>query len=261
MSDIEKKACPNCGEVTIDKFCHHCGQSAEIPRITWSFIFAELQTRLFGFDNRFIRTVKDLTIRPEVVIRTILEGVRVRYFGPLSYYFLLVTIYALLINLLEIDLADVARRITDGMDTEDAESQAMAEMIYSNIFSNFRLWSFLMVPFFTIGTRILFLKQKLNFLETSVLVFYCMGHPTLLSILVLFPLKFSMLVQANSYIAIISFLYFAWACARFYSGNKFWNFFKGLFAQALAMLIIMFLGIIVSVMYIMIFPETMEMFQ
>lgn len=260
-NNTSEKSCPNCSRETIGDYCHYCGQSTKVSRITWRSLFSELQTRLFGFDNRFMRTVKDLTLRPDVVIRTVIEGVRVRYFGPISYYFLLITIYAILVSMLDIDLSGFSRSIAEEIDPSNESSLAIQEQFNGIIFANFRVFSFLMVPLFSLGTYLLFYKKKFNFLETSVLVFYGMGHPTILSILALFLYQYSAFTTVNAVLPIVSALYFGWTCARFYSGNKFWNFFKGIFSMIIAFGMIMFLAIIGFVVYILINPEVMETLQ
>lgn len=254
--------CRNCtGEVS-GKFCQHCGQKMEVPRITWRYLFDELQARLFGFDNRFLRTVKDLTIRPERVVQTVIDGIRVRYFGPLSYYFILITIYVLLVSLLDIDMAEYTRTMTDSLRvSENTYQQNNQDALYNSIFSNFRFFSFVMIPFFILGTYLFFINKKYNFLETAVLVFYAMGHPIILNILFLIPLKLGYTSVFTLILTVISYVYYAWVCARFYSGNRLWNFSKGLLAVMASMILMMLISGMLMIIYAFIDPAFQENFQ
>jgi len=257
-----ESSCPNCSEIVTGRYCHFCGQQTSVPRITWRYLLVELQQRLFGFDNRFMRTLKDLTIRPERVIHTVIDGVRVRYFGPLSYYFLMITLYVLLISFMDIDMTEYTRSLSEGMNRDVSEGQQrFQEMVNQSIFSNFRVFSFFMVPFFILGTYIFFRNKKYNFLETSVLVFYAMGHPIILSILMLVPYKLGVMSSANLALPLISYGYYAWICARFYSGNRFWNFVKAVFAIIVSMLLLMFLVAAGMIAYLAMNPSLIENFQ
>ncbi len=254
--------CPNCSELVSGKFCQHCGQQTVVPRITWKFLFTELQSRLFGFDNRFMRTFRDLTIRPEKVINTVLEGVRVRYFSPLSYYFLLITIYVLLISFMDIDMTEYTRAFSfeeEGATTEN--QQEFQEVMNQWIFSNFRLFSFFMIPVFILGTFLVFYNKKYNFLETSVLVFYAMGNPIILSILMLTPYKLGIMTSASVILPLVSYAYFAWVCARFYPGNGVWNFVKGTLALLISLILLMFIALSGIFLYAVFDPAFRDTFQ
>lgn len=254
--------CHNCAGEVSGKYCHQCGQKTGVPRITWRYLLDELQARLFGFDNRFLRTVRDLTIRPERVVQSVIDGIRVQYFGPLSYYFLLITIYVLLVSMLDIDMAAYTRTITEGLQSsENAAQQGTQEALYNSIFSNFRFFSFVMVPFFILGTHLFFINKKYNFLETAVLVFYAMGHPIILNILFLIPLKFGYKTSFTIILTLITYAYFAWVCARFYSGNRLWNFSKGLLAVIASMILLMLISGMLMIIYAFINPEFRENFQ
>jgi len=254
---MDKTSCLNCGKELIGSYCHHCGQKKDVTRLSWGSLLNDLQKRLFGFDNNYFRTVRDLTIAPGKVIQSTIDGVRVRYIGPVGYYFLMITIFVLLLSFLDIDMAEYTKDIVSTFSVED-RSQSQQEMqmkINSFVFSNFRLISFLMIPFFVLGVWIIFKNKKLNFLESSVVVFYSQGHPVLLSIFGLLGYKFFNMIHAQLYIAPLSYLYFAFSCASFYKGSKIWNFFKGIIAMALGFVILMLISMLVGIIVAFISPE------
>jgi len=250
--------CPNCSTVGEGNYCSDCGQSLTSSRITWKYLFSEIQQRIFGFDNKFARTVRDLTIRPDRVIHTVINGIQVQYFGPLGYYFLLITIYVLLVSLLDIDMSDLYGSIYAAQGNT-SEGQAEMQAQFGNMLVEyFRLFSLLMIPFFILGNYLVFKNKKYNFLENGVVVLYAMGHPMLLSIILLLTYKFSDFTLGFTIILVISYLYHCWVCARFYPGNKWWNFVKGLIAIIASHVFLMIFAIIAVFIYFLLFPEAAQ---
>jgi len=241
----EKTKCLNCGELVIGNYCHHCGQKKINPKLTWRVLFNDLQHRLFGFDNAFVHTVKDLTIAPGQVVKTYLQGNRVRYVGPVGYFFLLITIFVLLISFLDIDMAAYTKSVTDTMQETESKKQQMAQHeVIVFVFDNLRIVRFLMVPFFIAATWVIFYNKRYNFLETAVAVFYWQAHPMLLSIISILVFRFSGINALQSFVPLVAYLYFAISCAAFYKGNKVGNFIKGLLAVTLAYVFLIILILI-----------------
>ena len=62
--------------------------------------------RIYGFDGMFPPTLRDITIRPCVASRKYIEGNRVAYYGPVGYFFLMVTLIYIVASLFNIDLVE-----------------------------------------------------------------------------------------------------------------------------------------------------------
>lgn len=91
MSD-EEHCCPTCGTHFVGNFCPRCGQSSFSRR----FSFKGNLTRFleeWGFGNRsFLRTVRDLVLRPGYLIRDYLNGMFMAYFPPFKMLLMLAAI-------------------------------------------------------------------------------------------------------------------------------------------------------------------------
>lgn len=253
---MSESNCPHCNNETIGSYCHHCGQNQQVQRLTWKYLVADLQEHLFGFNNKYLRTVKDLTIRPGMVAKSIISGVRVKYVGPVGYYFIMLSIYILLLSMLNVDLGEFTKPLVSEADSEFERN--FQKNLFSSIFGNFRITSFVMAPFFILGVWLLFKNKKYNFLETSVLYFYGQGHTMILSIMAICIYYFFNDINYMSYLLPISILYFGFVCATFYSGNVVWNFIKSFLGLLLGYLILMILFMVGLIVYIFFNPEIIE---
>lgn len=96
--------CPNCGSSVGTPFCGHCGQ----PRSTaldLPTLFRGSFARVLDLEGGLLHTFLRLSIDPGLVCRDYIEGRRKPYTHPVSYCFLLVTLYALTINLTGIEVS------------------------------------------------------------------------------------------------------------------------------------------------------------
>ena len=243
-----KKLCVNCDKIATDNYCANCGQKQGINRLSWKSVFDELQKRLFGFDNNFLRTVKDLTIHPKRVITASIEGVRVKYIGPVGYYFLLITIYVIVINTFNIDLSNLSLQFNESLNPDLSQEQREMSIKANNfIAENFRLISFIMIPFFVGGLNIIFSNKGYNFLETSVITLYGQAHPIWFSIVFLLINKYTGNALPIMVMTFVSFLYTIIVATFFYTGNKLWNFLKASVAMILGFVLLIVVSVLIGV--------------
>jgi Protein of unknown function (DUF3667) len=126
----------------------------------------DFQSRIYGFDGMFPRTIKDLTIRPGIAAHEYIEGNRIKYYGPVGYFFLMITVVLLLLSLVEVSFYDLMIKSSQLTEIRENSGQEKFLKIFSEwIVNNMRIFSFLIIPFTAIGSRILFRKSGLNLLE------------------------------------------------------------------------------------------------
>lgn len=250
--------CVNCKAQVNGNFCGHCGQKYAITKLSWTSLFHDLQQRVLGFDGKVLRTIKDMTIRPESVVTSFKEGVRVSYVGPVGYYFLLLTIFVLLISFLNIDMASYGADFSNIFGTPTAEQQAAQQSFQKTAFGNMRVLSFIMIPGVILCTHLLFYKSKLNLIESAVFTFYTQAHPLILSIVGLFFFKFWGTHTALP-IMLISSIFYGYVAVRFFKHNHpVWAFIKGVLAPFLGLVIFMILIAIITVIVLSMNPEAMK---
>lgn len=168
--------CIHCGAEVTSRFCPECGQRVDVHRITLRDSLRDFWLQVSGLDGMFFRTLRDLTLRPGFVAREYIRGVRVRYFGPISYFFFMITLLLLWLSLLQLDFAELIQSKQAEMNLAERNNQGV-ERITQWVADNIRWVFFLAVPFQAFAARfILFRRSGLNFAEHTVPLFYTTGH-------------------------------------------------------------------------------------
>jgi hypothetical protein len=83
---IESTNCKSC-EFQFDSslpFCPNCGGRVIHERLSIKSVLREFYENVFNVDNKFIRTIRDLTLHPETVFKAYIAGARKRYYNPVS---------------------------------------------------------------------------------------------------------------------------------------------------------------------------------
>lgn len=265
---MEEVICINCQAPVSGNFCSACGQRANVKRITFKEGWIDFWARIYGFDGMFPRTLIDLTIRPGRAARKVLAGNRVSYYGPVGYFFLMITLMYLVASLLGIDVLEFMKNSADsGLQGPPPKPGSGQEKFTSEMMrllsDNLKLLSFLLIPIFAFAARFLFFRKSgLNFIEHSILFFYTQGHVYWISIISLFSFSiFGKFVPASAQM-ILSLVYSCYAMADMYNYQSKWKAaIKGvglyLFAQVMFIILVM-IGL---VLYLVMNPEALELIR
>lgn len=227
-----ENTCINCGNEISGKFYSNCGQKAGVKRITFREGWEDFWARIYGFDGMFPRTLRDLTLRPGKATQEYLNGNRVKYYGPVGYFFFVISLYLLVMSALDIS----AEELVKAMGVRPSKPGSGQEQFNSDMFSwindNQRLVAFLMIPFYVLGAKIFFRKQKLNFIEHSILVFYSQGHVQWLSIVALITLSLFGVSLGFVTLIIVQVLHYSFGCSQLYGAYRPWSaFVRGVFVN------------------------------
>lgn len=252
---LDSVACVNCGAEVNGNFCSKCGQRVNVKRLSFREGWNDFWARVYGFDGMFPRTLRDLTIKPGKAALRFIERNRVLYYGPVGYFFLMITLLYLVASLLGIDMVDFVKNSTDtGLQQsakpgsgQDKFMQDSMKMMADNI----KLASFIVVPLQAFYARyVFFRKSNLTFIEQTVLPFYTMGHIYWLSMMSLICYaSFGKFISNWLQIALnVYYVGFAYANMFTYQ-SKIKAFFKGLGIYLMAQIT---LSILVAVIVILV---------
>jgi hypothetical protein len=267
--------CINCGAETTGKFCSNCGQKTTVKRITIKEGWYDFWSRVYGFDGMFPRTLRDLTIRPGFASKRFIAGNRIAYYGPVGYFFLMITLYLLVLGMLDYNILDFMKGTQESMQMQLPRNK-LSDMVQGYIADNIKVFRFLIIPFQALCARHLFFRRSgFNLLENMVLPLYVVGHQQWLSILMAITYKINGFTAfgpgsgGSIYVAISSVLsvgYFCFAYSTFENyQSKTKSFFKALLMYVtsyllfLAVFTILMVAVVVAIWYLS--PETFEMLR
>jgi hypothetical protein len=98
---MHTKHCRNCGKPLHGSFCSHCGQKAEVDRITFTYIWHELFHFFTHVEKGFLFTSLRMLKSPGRTVKEFIDGKRKKYQPPISYFLIWTTIYILFLYWIE----------------------------------------------------------------------------------------------------------------------------------------------------------------
>lgn len=260
----DNRRCINCNTELTGEFCHNCGQKNTIKRITLRTLIEDFTSKWLGWDNKFLKTVKGLTVSPGKVVAAYLDGIRVNYVGPLGYAFLTTTIMILLYNYLDIDIAEMLKEsqkaFGQDVDTGRPEMQEYIKSMNTAMSENYRYMVMTMIPFLALSGLIFYSNDELrktNYLEQCVIYFYLAGHTVWLSILNIAVLKF-IGIKYSWIVSPFSLIYTLYGIYDFQGKKGFKGIIKALFTYFIGFIFFMIAAMIVSVVYMVFFTDTIQ---
>lgn len=255
--------CINCHHEVNSNYCPNCGQRSSVKRITFREGWNDFWARIYGFDGMFPRTLRDLTIRPGYATRIFIGGNRVQYYGPVGYFFLMITLFLLIVSFTGKDFNEFLLKNSSKYSpqiTGDGQKQFM-QAIVGFISDNIKLISFMAIPIEAFCARYIFFRRSgLNFLENMVLPFYLRGHVYWLSILAFLVYVFTSSTAFYTSIAVITVFYFGLGYSSLIDYQPKWkSFLKGIGIVLTGQVIFMTIMFAAVFVLIALSPELLEM--
>lgn len=238
--------CSNCGTSLKGEYCYQCGQKVltDSERSVKHFFFQFLGAAFF-LENKFIKNIWYLLVRPGFLPSEIIAGRRKRYMPPFSLFFLVNLIYFIFVVLSDLNLSlseqvhqphhaflvkemverKVEERKISFSDYEEEYNRKSSDLSKSLIV--------LHVPMIAFFLMMLYWKKNLYYLDHLIFSLYTVAF-ILLSSLILFWVfvglsKLQMLstegmFQWHSLVLLVYFLiYFPVSLHRFYKQNWIWT--------------------------------------
>ena len=247
--------CIVCNASAEANYCQQCGNKVNASRLTFKSVFTDFYQRVFGFESRFGHTLIDLTVAPGKVVKAYINGNRIQYMSPVGYLFWLVTVYMILLSLFDIQLSDLVQTMATVPDQPANREQVRQTIeLQGWIQENFRAIPFIMIPFMAFFQMLLFRKSGFNYIEHAVVALYGMAHPYIFGIIVLLVYQFAGL-NLQIWLMLVTTLYICFICHQVYAGGVIVNFLKGILAQILAYVVMIFLAVVILRGIIVFFPD------
>jgi hypothetical protein len=205
--------CKNCQTIFEGKYCPNCGQKSNTHRLTWHQLFHDLQHQILHVDRGIFFTLREMTLRPDKVIKEFIAGHRIKYFHPISY---LLLGSALSLFIMKPFKEQLLQFVTSGAVGQQSAQQAkMQTGVFNYMQDHYNLMLAIFIPFLAFCTWLVYRKQKqYNYVEHMVVFGYTMGHSSYLTFLIT-PLL--LVIKAQWFFGItslVSYSYMLWVLFR-----------------------------------------------
>jgi hypothetical protein len=254
--------CVNCSETVNTAYCPACGQKNPPKKINALTLYTDFQSRIYGFDGMFPRTLIDLTIRPGKVVKAFVSGNRIAYVGPVGYFFLTITIFLLLASMLDVTFSEFMSAMNSFTGKQSEGQVELSNQIGALMNEYLRLFSFFIALLLVVSTWVFFRRSGFNFLEHAVLVFYNNGHMLWVSIIMLIAYKISG-ASLNALILLsISMVYYIFTCISTFTYKRKWVIgIRAFFAFIASYFFYILVFSLAFGFYISMHPELLEKFK
>ena len=91
--------CKNCNAEIVDQYCHQCGQKEVDLGKPFRHIVISLLDNWFSLDNKLVKSIPLLLLKPGFLSREFIQGKRVRYSSPLKLFLFASLAYFFLLGL------------------------------------------------------------------------------------------------------------------------------------------------------------------
>lgn len=196
--------CKNCNHLlTVEsQYCNSCGAQVIKNRLTFKNLLEHFTETYFNYDNKFIRTVISLFVKPNEVIDSYVNGVRKRYINPVSFLAISFTLSGFYLFFFQ-------EKLKESMDFSGLSKyegqEKLNEALSNFVFDYNSFIYFSIIPAFAIISWIVFLNKKYNFTEHVIIYLYTMSLSSIVSI---FLTVFIILIAPKSYMTFSLGIYF-----------------------------------------------------
>lgn len=209
------QTCKNCESVVENKYCASCGQKTSTSRFTMKHLLHDFIHGFFHIDHGIFYTILKLAQNPGRMLRSYLQGHRVRYFNPFTFILLLGGISAFLLPKIHWRsyFIDIGVLTANSVDQE----------AWNSSLKHFSLRLLLGIPLYAIITKGFYFRKEFNFSEHLIANTFIRGELCVLMILVA-PLE--LVIQTPGIVGIyktimvfVLLFYVAWAYAGLFDGK------------------------------------------
>jgi hypothetical protein len=187
-------------------YCSHCGQKAEIERITFHYIWHQVLHFFTHAEKGFLFTSWRMLAAPGRTVKNFIEGKRMHYQAPVSYYLIWNAVYILLLYL-------VGKSFGDNKAVNFAHYFGPSEKTQYAL-SHLNIVLTALLPFQAFYVYLIMVYRVYNYFESLVAVFYAIGTVLMLQfafVVLAIPVFLLSGVSANIQLSdILKVLYIGW---------------------------------------------------
>jgi len=150
--------CRNCNTQVVDEshFCTNCGEKIPFKRLTTKSILTSAIQNFLDIDNKFLKTFRNLFIKPEVVIDDYAKGFRKNFVNVIGYLGIGITFVGLQFFILKKFYPEVLSVNSEGPKNHRFDIQEVM-----NVFYDYQgLITMLLIPVFSVVSWLLFIDSK-----------------------------------------------------------------------------------------------------
>jgi hypothetical protein len=245
MNDVTKTTCLNCSAELKGSFCHQCGQSASVGKITFKETLTNFFSSTFALESQLFKSIRLLLANPGLLFREFLGGKRKRYYKPVAFFVVTTALYILLRQLIGYDPLE-GQMIQSANQSHPMQRLSMEAARF--MVDNINNIMFTLV--FSIGLMLkTIFRKRYNLAEYISVAFFIAGMYILFG--VVFMLTFhSTGNRENQWQLIVLFLYLAYCIWSFFKIDSLGGFVKAAFASAFSIFLYMVFGFGVSLLLV-----------
>lgn len=214
--DTDTLICKNCGNQFHGSFCNQCGQKQITERYTVKHII-NVAFSSFDLHRGVLFTAKSLFVDPGKVINDYLGGKTKCYYNPISYLLIIASVYAILMvwfNAFDDNLENMNDVL--GMEQKQTQLQSIINLYIKRYIS---FISILILPFYSIASKWIFKKHKLNYAEHLIINSYAIAQYllifTILLIIFIYVPGFISIMMPLGFVVFVA--YYTYASKRIYN--------------------------------------------
>ncbi|MCB9280372.1 MAG: DUF3667 domain-containing protein [Lewinellaceae bacterium] len=205
--------CKTCNTPFDGAFCPSCGQKVLPGRFTLRMLFSQLIGMITNIERGFWHTFWMLLVRPWVVIEDYLAQRTRPYYDPFRFLFIMTGIASVFI--IGLGLFDYQmENMNELMQlNQTAQQQAFQQGTMTFIRKYFNIMSLLIIPFFTLGARLIFRSRRFNLAEFIIVFSFLYGELQLISLVIqmagffVFHLKYNWIIISSMGVSIAYYAY------------------------------------------------------
>lgn len=215
------KTCKNCNHEFEGKYCNQCGQKSYTDQDkSLSHLFEEIFHFLTHFEGTFLNTLKAVLFRPGKLSSDYCDGIRKKYFKPISFYLMIIVLYLIfpLFQGLNMEMkyyrnisafgSYIEHQIEEKITKEGITEAQLSEKFHKVSEKTSKILLLLFIPFTALFLYLLYFQKKRfafdNFiLATEINIFYLLVFYILFPVFYYFFVELSGLFMTENGIAVV----------------------------------------------------------